>query len=80
MTKRELRIFETLAGNGLDRYGYARALDRPSLAGWESLSCQYLEHPPRRFSAILRNRQARRIALQKVRLHLCLLPRLADAY
>ena len=80
MTGRELRIFETLAGGGLDHYGYARALDRPRLAGWESLSCQYLEHPPLRVSAILRNRQARRIALQKIRLHLCLLPRLADAH
>jgi len=79
MTNRELRIFESLAGDGLDRYGYARALDKPSLAVWESLSCQYLEHPPRRLSAILRNRQAGRIALEKIRLHLCLIPRLADA-
>jgi Sulfotransferase family len=75
MTPRELRIFEALAGPGLDRYGYVRALDQPRLASWESLSCQYLEHPPRRVSAVLKNRQARRIAIQKVRLHLCFFPR-----
>jgi len=78
MTHREVRIFEALGGAGLDRYGYARALDRPRVTGWEALSCQYLEHPARRVSALMKNRQAPRLALQKVRLHLCLLPRPAD--
>jgi hypothetical protein len=80
MTSRELRIFEALAGSALDRYGYARALEQPRINGWESLSCRYLEHPPRRMSAMLRNREGPRIALQKIRLRLCLLPRLADGH
>ena len=78
MTYRELRIFEALGGTGLDRYGYARALERPRVRGWEALSCQYLEHPPRRVSALMKNRQAPRLVLQKVRLHLCLIPRPTD--
>lgn len=73
MTSRELRIFEAIAGVSLDRYGYARALEAPRISGWESFSCRYLEHPPRRVYAMLKNRQARRLVLQKLRLHLCLL-------
>jgi hypothetical protein len=75
MTHRELRVFEALAGDTLARYGYPRALDRPRIPSWESLSCRYLEHPPLRVSAMLRNGQARRLALQGLRLRLCLLPR-----
>jgi hypothetical protein len=77
MTDREVRIFEALAGDSLDRYGYTRALDRPRISRWESLSCHYLEHPPRRISAMLKNSQARRLVLQKLRLHLSLLRAMA---
>ena len=70
MTGRELRIFESLSGDSLDRYGYPRAVDQPRISEWESLSCRYLEHPPRRLCAMLKNGQARRLALQKLRLHL----------
>ncbi len=73
MTGRELRIFEALAGASLERYGYARALNQPRISRWESLSCRYLEHPPRRLLAMLRNRQAGRLALERLRLRLCLL-------
>lgn len=78
MTGRELRIFEALAGAALERYGYARALSQPVISSWDSFSCRYLEHPPRRIAAILKNSQGRRLALQKLRLHLRLLSRLAD--
>lgn len=73
MTGRELRIFEALAGASLERYGYARALSQARISKWESLCCRYLEHPPRRVAAILKNSQGRRLALQKLRLHLSLL-------
>jgi hypothetical protein len=78
MTLRELRVFEALAGDTLGRYGYARALEDPRIPSWESLSCRYLEHPPLRISAMLRNGQARRLVLQGLRLRLCLLPRPTD--
>jgi hypothetical protein len=78
MTSRELRIFEALAGASLERYGYARALSQPRISQWESLSCRYLEHPPRRLSAMLKNRQAHRFVLEKLRLRLILLTAMAD--
>ena len=80
MTQRELRIFESLAGASLDRYGYVRALARPHISAWESLSCRYLEHAPRRISAMIKNRQARRLALQRLRLHFRLLAQMADPF
>jgi hypothetical protein len=77
MTGREVRIFEALAGASLERYGYVRALDRASISLWESLSCNCLEHPPRRLSAMLRNSQARRLSREKLRLRLSLMRALA---
>ena len=77
MTAREVRIFEALAGASLLRYAYPRALSEPRISGWEALSCRYLEHPPRRLSAMLKNRQARRLVLQKLRLHFNLLAEMA---
>jgi hypothetical protein len=74
MTPRDLRLFEAVAGDTLGRYGYACALDHPRVPSWESLSCRYLEHPALRVSAILRNRQGRRLVLQALRLRLCVLP------
>ncbi len=73
MTDRDLRIFEALAGSSLERYGYERALVGPRISRWEALACRYLEHPPRKVSAVLKSRQARRLVLQRLRLHLCLM-------
>jgi hypothetical protein len=73
MTDRERRIFESVAGGCLERYGYERTFAQPRISRFEALSCRFFEHPPRRISAMLRNRQAPRLALQKIRLHLSLL-------
>ncbi len=70
MTAREIRIFEALAGDKLEQYGYKRALAEARIPAWEALSCRYLEHPPRRAWAMLRNRQGYRIALERLRLRL----------
>ena len=75
MTPRELRIFEALAGDWLERHGYERTLPAPSISKWEALSCRYLEHPPRHLSSMLRNQQAHRMLVQRLRLGLSLLPR-----
>ena len=75
MTPRELRIFEALAGDWLERHGYQRTLPAPSISRWEALSCRYLEHPPRRLSSMLRNQQAHRMVVQRLRLGLSLIPR-----
>ena len=72
MTAREVRIFEALAGPALERYGYPRTVSQPRVSTWEALCCRYLEHPPRRISALLKNREGYRLALERLRLHLCL--------
>jgi Sulfotransferase family len=72
MTQRELRIFEALAGPYLIRYGYQTAVQGASVSRWESLSCRYLEHPPKRLSSVLRNTQAHRLVLEKLKLRLLL--------
>jgi hypothetical protein len=72
MTARETRIFEALAGDMLDKYGYERSVADPRVSSLEALSCCYLEHPPQRLSAALRNREGYRLALDKLRLRFCL--------
>jgi hypothetical protein len=70
MSAREIRIFESLAGELLERYGYERILDKPRISTWEMLSCRYVEHPPRRLASLVWNRAGYRIAVQRLRLHL----------
>jgi Sulfotransferase family len=70
MSPREIRIFEALAGAELERYGYPRTVEHPHIGTWEALSCRYLEHPPRRALAVLKNRQGQRSALQRLRFSL----------
>jgi hypothetical protein len=72
LTAREVRIFEALAGTYLEQYGYPRSLDYPRISAWEALSCRYVEHPPRRFSAMLKNSDGFRLAWEKLRLRVCL--------
>ena len=55
MTDRERRIFESVAGGCLERYGYDRSLAQPRISRFLALSCRFFEHPPRRISAMLRN-------------------------
>lgn len=69
MSARELRIFEAVAGAELERYGYARSLRDPRISVWEAASCRYLEHPPQRALAMLRNRQGYRFTIQRLRLN-----------
>jgi hypothetical protein len=75
MTPRELRIFEALAGDCLERLDYERTQPAPSISRWESLSCRYFEHPPRHLSSMLRNQQAHRMVVQRLRLGLSLIVR-----
>ena len=70
MTHRDLRIFEAIAGPFLERYGYHRALASPYLSSLEILSCRYLEHPPVKALAMLKNRKSQKIALQKLRIYM----------
>jgi hypothetical protein len=72
LSLREQRIFEAVAGEHLQRYGYPVLQRRAKLTDWERLSCRYLEHPPRRLLAMLMNRQGYGFALENLRLSLLL--------
>lgn len=72
LTGRELRIFEAIAGPHLARYGYPRAVDGARISRWEETSFRYLEHPPRRLLAMVRNRKGYAFALESLRLSLML--------
>jgi hypothetical protein len=72
MSQRELRIFEALAGSALKRYSYETALTNPSISGWESFACRYIEHPPRRMLSILRHTLLHQLVLEKLKLRLAL--------
>ena len=72
LTLREQRIFEAVAGDQLQRYGYPVLQSRPKLTSWERLSCRYLEHPPRRLLAMVTNRKGYGFALESIRLSLSL--------
>lgn len=72
LTAREQRIFEAVAGEQLERYGYPLVQGQPSLTSWERLSCRYIEHPPRRLLAMLTNRKGYGFALESLRLSLSL--------
>lgn len=72
LTIREQRIFEAIAGDHLERYGYPVLQSRPRLTDWERISCRYIEHPPRRLLAMLTNRKGYGFALENLRLSLTL--------
>ena len=59
-----------MAGDRLERYGYAMDAGRPRISTPVVLSCRYLEHPPRRLVAMLTNPKGHRFALETVRLNL----------
>jgi hypothetical protein len=67
-TARERRIFEAIAGEHLERYGYPRLVPGARLTALEALSCRYIEHPPRRALAMLTNRGGYEFALESLRL------------
>ncbi len=70
MTARELRIFEAVAGTTLERYGYERQLAQPRISALEAMQFQYLEHPPRKIMAILKNRKGHIDGLQRLKIYL----------
>ena len=69
MSARDLRIFEAVAGDALDRYGYERGLAGASVSALEVFSFRFLENPPVKALALLGNRKSQRITLQRLALH-----------
>lgn len=57
MTSRQLHIFEAVAGHTLEQYGYSRQLSQPRLSTIEKMQFRFLEHPPQKILAMLKNRK-----------------------
>lgn len=72
MSRRELRIFEAVAGTTLGRYGYQTQLNQPQISGREVLQFRYLEHPPRKILAMLKNRKGWIDAWRRLKIYLAL--------
>ena len=70
MTPRELRIFEAVAGEMLDRYGYKMELTQPKISALEILNFKYLEHPPQKIMAMLKNRKGHIDGLLRLKIYL----------
>ncbi|NEQ76179.1 MAG: sulfotransferase [Okeania sp. SIO2C9] len=70
MTERQLRIFEAVAGPTLERYSYQRELAKPQISNLERLQFQYIEHPLRKFLAMMKNRKGQIEALQELKIYL----------
>ncbi|MGH8195802.1 MAG: sulfotransferase family protein [Woeseiaceae bacterium] len=58
LSPREIRIFEAVAGDTLESYGYERACKNPRLSRLERAFCKYIEHPPRKIVPMLTNRKS----------------------
>jgi hypothetical protein len=56
MSRRDLRIFEAVAGRTLVAYGYPLATSGAPLPGWESFHLRWIVDPPTKGRALLRNR------------------------
>ena len=55
LSLREIRIFEAVAGNVLERYGYKLRLDNPRMSDPEKVIIKYLEHPFKRLFSLIKN-------------------------
>lgn len=55
MSAQQLRIFEAVAGSTLEQYGYERQLAQPTLSPLAIMRFRWLEHPPRKILAMLKN-------------------------
>ena len=70
MSDRQLRIFEAVAGETLEHYGYKRFLSKPRMSALEAKFCCYIEHPPRKIIAMAKNRQGYLDALSRLLIYL----------
>lgn len=57
MSARDLRVFEAVAGEYLEQYGYERVVDSPTISSAERFLIKYLEHPPRKIVSMIKNRK-----------------------
>ena len=64
MTSDEVRMFEAIAGEMLEKHGYERTLKSPTISSSEVFKIKYLEHPFARLFSVLKNTKGQREALR----------------
>ena len=69
MSKRDLRVFEAVAGPTLEQYGYERALSDPRISTVERLRFGYLVHPPRKAWAMMKNTKGQIDGLKRLKIY-----------
>lgn len=69
MTTRQLRIFEAVAGSMLEKHGYTQQLTDPRISTIQAMRYQYLEHPPRKALAMLKNTKGHVDGLRRMRIY-----------
>jgi hypothetical protein len=67
-SRRGIEVFEAIAGGTLEACGYPRATEARPMPAAERAARRWLEHPPRRAWAMLRNRAGLEEALERERL------------
>ncbi|MEQ8969056.1 MAG: sulfotransferase [Coleofasciculus sp. C1-SOL-03] len=70
MTNRQLQIFEAIAGSTLRKYGYATELESPTISTLEQFKYQYIEHPPLKLWAMLKNTKGQIDGLIQLKIYL----------
>ena len=69
LSPRQLRLFEAVAGDELERRGYPRAVPDARVGSLEALACRWIEHPPRRLWSMLSNTKGHRDAWIKLKIY-----------
>ncbi|MDV3353614.1 sulfotransferase [Leptothoe sp. LEGE 181152] len=69
MTARQLHIFEAVAGTTLEQYGYTPQLSQPRVSALEAMRFRFLEHPPRKILAMLKNRKGHTDGLRRLQIY-----------
>lgn len=70
LSAREVRIFEAVAGEKLEEYGYARTLHKPQLPKLEKAFYRYLVHPVRKMASMAMNWRGQAAALTRGAIYL----------
>jgi len=70
MTTSQLNIFEAIAGSTLRQYGYATELEAPTISTLEQFKYQYIEHPPLKLWAMLKNTKGQIDGLIQLKIYL----------
>jgi len=70
LTQDEKRIFEAVASEELERYGYQRVVDNASMSTMEKLYIKRLLHPMRRIVSMAKNFQGHRDGIVKLLIYL----------